>query len=167
MKCKKCTAELTRDEKRNCLVCLECSPPQATAPEPEEKDMSNYVDKPWTDERVKKIFKSMFPDAFRAEMENYMMPKVTVMDPATPVTTTGRVEPREPDAAPTDKEIDGHLSAIVHAKQEAMKEKTWRDEAKELGIDLYDKEQKRPRKKDDVLADIASKTKEPALAGDI
>ena len=38
----------------------------------------------------------------------------------------------------------------------------WREEAKELGVALYDKELKRPRKKDDILADIeARKTAQP------
>lgn len=34
---------------------------------------------------------------------------------------------------------------------------TWREEAKELGIALYDHDWKRPRKKADVLADIEAK----------
>ena len=38
---------------------------------------------------------------------------------------------------------------------------TWREEAKELGVPLYDKELKRPRKKVDVLADIEAKKKKP------
>ena len=37
----------------------------------------------------------------------------------------------------------------------------WREEAKELGIAVYDKELKRPRKKVDVLADIEAKKEKP------
>ena len=45
-------------------------------------------------------------------------------------------------------------------------EKTWREQAKDLSIDVYDKELKRPRLKTDVLLDIANKlNKEPPVVG--
>ena len=38
---------------------------------------------------------------------------------------------------------------------------TWREEAKELGVAVYDKALKRPRKKLDVMADIEAKKEKP------
>ncbi len=51
---------------------------------------------------------------------------------------TERVLPRQPDNPPMD----------------------WRAQARELGIEVYDRANKRPRKKIDVLAEIAEKTAE-------
>jgi len=67
------------------------------------------------------------------------------------------------------------FNAIAQAQQEAPDEpeeeiieepeateepeiKDWRAQAKELGIPVYDQELKRPRKKADVLCDIANKS---------
>ncbi len=126
MKCKNCQTELTLVEnpKGNCLRCLSCKP-LSTAPIVEEKKKDNYVDVPWTDERIWESVKPKIAVLFLEMLEDWHSPAKDL----------DRVEPRKPDNPP----------------------KSWRAQAKELGIEVYDKARKRPRLKKDVLADIDAK----------
>ncbi len=128
MKCKNCETELTFMEKAKCLRCLSCHP--ITESVPVEEKETNYVDVPWTAERIWGSVKSKVEELIREELENWVSPAVD---------KTERVNPRQPDNPPDN----------------------WRAQAKELGIEVYDKARKRPRLKIEVLADIAEKTKSP------
>ncbi len=135
-----CKKPLTYLEKQKCWRCLNCNPlPKVKEPE-KEKDRSKYIDVPWTPEQEGRIRAIV-----RDELENWHIPKPTEDETDDVLTTAeggfldqrekNRVAPREPD------------NPI-----------NWRAQAKELGVELYDHERKCPRKKEDVLADIAKKT---------
>lgn len=137
MKCKYCNTELTRDEKRNCLVCLACNPPQQTKPEP-PKEEAKYLDVKLTEERVREIVKD--------ELENWCI--------SNPSTTKEDIESQAAEdldsAVQTQSDADAATSVADTASTV-----NWRAQAKALGIPLFQ------RKKEDVLADIAKKTKSP------
>ncbi len=128
-KCKNCETELTFMEEAKCLRCLSCHP--VTKSVPMEKKETNYVDIPWTAERIWDCVKSRVEELIREELENWVAPS-DEPDPA-------RIPPRQPDNPPDN----------------------WRAQAKELGIEVYDKARKRPRLKIEVLADIAKETNRP------
>ena len=133
MKCPNCKTELTFMEKAKCLRCLECHPLTKTVPV--EKKETNYVDVPWTAERIWDSVKSKVEELIREELENWVAPSSDKPD-----LSTARIPPRQPDNPPDN----------------------WRAKAKELGIDVYDKARKRPRLKIDVLAEIEEKLTVPA-----
>ena len=66
MKCRKCEGELTKDVKRGCLVCMRCNPPIKFVPQ--EKKETNYVDVPWTEEKIRELV--------RDEIENWHIPRL-------------------------------------------------------------------------------------------
>lgn len=140
--CKFCKTELFYDEKRGCSVCLKCNP-LSTAPVVTEKPKSNYVDVTMTEKRIREIV--------RDELENWHIQKP-------PMTRDEIIDERlNLSGSPVKKSGVQELTEdeIVVTKV------NWRARAKELGIPIYDQERKRPRKKVDVLADIAEKTKSP------
>ena len=124
--CKCCKTALT--EMKNAegeVICQRCLKCHpVTAFVEPEKKEDKYVDKPWTDERVIELIDKVVPDMIREAIIKFSLQE-TVIDEFIP-----EVEMTE------DKPIK------------------WQDEAKAMGIELYDKENKRPRKKVDVLSDI-------------
>lgn len=139
MKCKYCNTELTRDEKRNCLVCLACNPPQKTKPDP-PKEETKYLDVHVTEKRVAEIVteqEEWFRKIIRDELENWYIPK--------PSTAKEDVESQPAE----------DLDSVVQTQSDAATDANWRAQAKALGIPLFQ------RKKEAVLADIAKKTKSP------
>jgi hypothetical protein len=58
-------------------------------------------------------------------------------------------------------EAMGEKTKLDGLTEDKIKELSWREEAKSLGIEVYDKVNSRPRLKVDVLAEIASKKLSP------
>lgn len=107
-KCKNCETELTFMEEAKCLRCLSCHP--VTEHVPVEKKETNYVDIPWTAERIWDVVEAKVEEMIREELENWHS-NVQEIDEL----SLARVEPRQPDNPPKD----------------------WRAQAKELGIKLF------------------------------
>lgn len=129
-KCKRCSTELVKDKDRDCLYCPLCHPIQKQSVPMEELE-KNYIDVKPSDmrkEEIIKIIKGVVPSMIIEELENWHIKK-PVEEPV--------VE------EPVVEELDEN--------------KNWRDEAKELEIETYDKENSRPRKKVDILIDIEKK----------
>ncbi len=85
-KCKNCETELTFMEEAKCLRCLSCHPVTKTVPV--EKKETNYVDVPWTAERIWEVVEPKIEKMIREELENWFAPKEEELD---------RVKPRQPD----------------------------------------------------------------------
>lgn len=68
-KCRRCNGELAHDEKRNCMFCPICYPPNRTQPSP-PKEKPKLVDVAMTEERVREIV--------RDELENWHIRKPPV-----------------------------------------------------------------------------------------
>lgn len=133
MKCKNCNTGLTKDEKRDCLVCLRCHPVNEN-PVPAPKKQNVKVDEPWTAGRIKELVEPMIREIVVDEIENY------------------HIRPKEADV---ESIID------VVAEQAEPVATDWRAQAKELDIPL-NKETGGSRKKIDVLDEIEAKLKVPA-----
>ena len=142
MKCpnfKKCGTELTemKNDKGEvtCTRCLKCNPmTKYVAP---AKKQRRDVDLPWTDERVIEVIDRVVPDMIREVLENWHIQKPSVTQD----------DIKEMVVPPTDDDI------LVDGE----KQLSWRQRAKELGIEVYDRENKKPRLKVDVLKDIENK----------
>lgn len=135
MKCKNCETELTFMKKAKCLRCLKCYPVTKTVPLAEKE--KNYVDVPWTKERVVAICEEVCKRVFRELLEDWHVQK-----PDEDIDADLRAGARQPDNPPEDTGSVEDVGGL-----------TWRRKAKELGISLFH------RKKADVLAEIAEKTK--------
>ncbi len=146
--CNHCRSLLSYDENRNCKVCRTCHPVQKEKPPAEEKER-RYLDIKMTNEMVQEIAEEVIdkivPDMIRGVLENWHIQRP-------PVTKTEITE----DLIQHDHE--GNVSSSVVT----LKPKTWRQQAKGLGIEVYDKVNKRPRLKIDVLEDIENKLTVPA-----
>ncbi len=142
-KCRRCNGELSYDEKRDCSYCPICYPPNRVQPA-QIKEKPKYIDVAMTEARVREIIKDemmgskfdegQIRDIVRDELENWHIQKPSV--------TRDEIEP--PRALSNDELLD---------KINVPTPPAWRAQAKELGIPLFQ------RKKADVLAEIASKTK--------
>ncbi len=172
-KCRRCNGDLVRDEQRNCLICPICYPPNRTSPVI-EKEESKYLDVQMTEARVRKILaeqvevgEERIREIVRDELENWHIHKP-------PVTKTDIDEMSDVDKAAMESATD-HDEALatltpfaaarksnpdydplIDAPPKAMLQETkinWRVQAKALGIKTFQ------RKKVDVLAEIAEKTK--------
>ncbi len=133
MECKNCKTELTemKNDKGD-VTCLRCLKCNpVTAYVPPVDKESKYVDKPWTDERVIEVIDRVVPDMIREVLENWHIQK--------------------PSAG-----LAGGENVVTELKPD-----TWRTTAKELGIEVYDKINKKPRLKVDVLKDMEEKTNVP------
>lgn len=121
MDCRRCKTELVRDEKRKCLYCPVCHPPQTEQEKIEEKKRV-YIDLKPTEKRVaemvRDIIETVVPDMIRDEMEKLYIPKPAMIEEL----------------------------KVSMAKE--LKPADWRQEAKALGITLYQ------RTKKDVLKEI-------------
>ena len=144
-KCKNCETELS--EMRNnkdevtCLRCLKCNPViKYVAPAQKER---RDIDLPWTDERVIEVIDRVVPDMIAEAVRNHAQSHMVITDNMKPIIAdslaTATLEI-------TDVLVDGE-------------KQTWREQAKELGIAVYDQEKKRPRLKVDVINDIVEKQK--------
>lgn len=136
--CTHCRAELMRDEKRGCSYCPRCHPLQKPAPPVKEKP-KNYVDVKLTEARVKELIEELVPPMIRDELENWHIQRPPVTK--TEIETYLEQHPE----TPTVTTVDG---------------KPWREQAKELGVPMYDKENKKPRLKVDVIKEIEAKLAE-------
>lgn len=125
-----CKKELTWQEGSECWRCLTCNPISDAKPAPPKT--KKYVDVAMTESRVREIV--------RDELENWHIQKP-------PVTRD--------EIAEATGEGSGEVKVIT-----VPEKLTWRQQAKELGIELFH------RKKEDVLADIARLT-EGSPAGDV
>ncbi len=121
MECKRCKKELVKDEERGCMYCPSCHPPQKPQQLEEEKER-HYVDVRLTEARVRELV--------RDELENWHIPKPKVALPDDCMTTDAKTKELEAERDTQQEEAD------------------WRQQAKELGIPLFQ------RTKADVLADI-------------
>lgn len=101
---------------------------------PVEEKERKYIDVQMTEAKVREIVKEIVRGIVRDEIENWVISR-----PA-----------KEVVPETVESELDSH--------------KNWRSEAKELGIDVYDRENKKPRLKVDVIAEIDEKLKVP-IAG--
>ena len=99
--------------------------PINTKPPVQKKDDGKYVDVPWTDERIW----ASIEDKVRDMIEELTVTKTDIED------------------APQET-VDSAETIVIEPK-------SWREEAKELGIDLFQ------RKKADVLKDIEAKLTVP------
>ncbi len=136
--CTQCRSELSIDEKRGCKICLTCHPPQTVVQKKEEKDRKHYLDIKLTPEqrnRIVVVIKEIVPAMILDVLENWHIQKPPVIL----------------DANVINEAIESHTREVAN--------KSWREQAKSLGIEVYDKENKRPRKKDDVIKEIAEKQK--------
>ena len=141
MKCpnyEKCATELTENFKgTGCKRCLTCNPETAYVP-PKDRE-SKYVDIKMTDEKVQELVEEsidkIVPDMIREVLENWHIQ-------------------RPPVTAEEIAEATGGEEVVT----KLQKPETWRQEAKRLGVSVYDTERKCPRKKVDVLKDIKEKT---------
>lgn len=97
---------------------------------PVKEKEKNYVDVKLTEARVKELIQELVPAMIRDELENWHIRKPTEE-------ITQNAEPVE---------LDKHAN--------------WRSEAKELDIPMYDAENRKPRLKVDVIADIDAKLEE-------
>lgn len=132
MKCRKCEGKLTRDEKRGCHFCPVCNPLPTAPVITEEPEPNKRVDEPWTDKRIREIVQD--------ELMNWHIRKPSV----------------------TVSEIKATVGGGEANVNKTVESETWRETAKRLDIPVYDKDNKRPRKKLDVLKDIEEKQKVPA-----
>jgi len=128
-KCRRCNGVLVRDEKRDCLFCPICYPPNTAEPAPPQKKVK-YVDVAMTEGRVREIV--------RDELENWHIQKP-------PVTKT------------ETKELTERHKPVVPLTMEGLQTlesepPNWREQAKELGILLFH------RTKADVLKEIEART---------
>ena len=142
MDCKNCETKLTEmkngEGETTCLRCLNCHPlTKYVAPAKKE---DRYVDIPWTDERVIEVIDRVVPDMIRETLENWHIQK--------PPVTKDEIE--KPTVPITD-ELLNQVAVIQDTPN-------WRARAKELGISLS-QPTGGARKKVDVLAEIAEKTK--------
>lgn len=140
-KCRRCKAELKKDEKRDCLYCPVCHPPQTGPVVTEERLPNTRIDVPWTEERILEIIDKHVPDMIRGMLENWHIQK--------PLVTKDEIETTVGGGA-------ANVNTTIQPPE------TWRETAKRLGIPVYDKENSRPRLKVDVLKDIEEKIKVPA-----
>ncbi len=131
-KCTRCKGELTFIEKTKCYRCLTCYPEGQNQPveKPVKKEDPDIV---ILKKRIRDVIAEVVPDMIREELENWVAP-------ATMTFTNGN------QAEIQIPELD--------------KKKNWRSEAKDLGIEVYDREKKCPRKKVDVVKDIEDKLNE-------
>ena len=90
MKCPNCKTELTLMKEAKCLRCLKCHPLTKTVPV--EKKETNYVDVPWTAERIWDSVKSKVEELIREELENWHS-NIQEIDELPPA----RVPPRQLD----------------------------------------------------------------------
>ena len=137
MKCKNCETELTFMKDAKCLRCLKCNPVNENPVKTEDKK-TNYVDVPWTAERIWESVRPKIAVLFLEMLEDWHSP------------VDERILPRKPDNPPVP---NNPLSP------EDVQGVDWRFQAKHFGIRLC-KETGGARKKSDVLADIAEKTAE-------
>lgn len=137
MNCRKCNGELTKDEKRNCFYCPVCNPLRVEVP-PEEKKEDNLVDVKMNRPEIVKLIRDMVPELVQEELMNWHVqkPSVTASEAETIV-----------------EEVRADELAIKKVHDVPMLKPDWRAVAKALGINLFHK------KKADVLAEIAEKTK--------
>ena len=142
MKCRGCETELIRDEERDCLYCPVCHPPQKKV-SPEEKPETKYIDVTMTEARVRALI-TEHQEAEDERIREIVQDELIAW--TKPVTTEGI----EPVVVSPEKEI------LVEIP-ELDKHKNWRSEAKELEIELYDKENRKSRLKADVITDIDAK----------
>ena len=147
-KCRRCNGELSYDEKRDCSYCPICYPPNRVQPA-QIKEKPKYIDVAMTEARVREIVKDemmgskfdegQIRDIVRDELENWHIQKPSIT---------------KEDVKELATEADTKIAeARAFAANETKKTTDWRQEAKALGIPLFQ------RKKADVLAEIASKTK--------
>lgn len=140
--CRYCGTALTRDEKRNCMVCLVCHPPSAVKPSPPKK--KNLVGVVPDEKRVREIIKEMVPVLVQDAMEDWYIPRPSVTkSEATDLTGTESYNEKG--------EITSSVVLLDPDKVITLKVKDWRSQAKELGISLFH------RKKADVLKEIEAK----------
>ena len=168
MDCKCCKTELTEmkndKDETTCVRCLKCNP--LTLYVPPASKASKYVDVPWTDERVIKVIDRVVPDMIREVLENWHIQK--------PSTVIGMAEVGDSTteelinlklqadtlAIPSQgrKKVDVEADIKNTTTDVGVEQKNWRTTAKELGIEVYDKVNRKPRLKIDVLAEIESKS---------
>ncbi len=130
MDCRSCKTELSEMKNgKGETTCLRCLKCHpVTAYVPPAKKARRDVDLPWTDERVIEVIDRVVPDMIRDMLRNWFIQK--------------------PPA-----EAEELLSTTTE-----LNNLNWRTQAKELGIEVYDKVNKKPRLKVEVLKDIEEKT---------
>ncbi len=129
--CTRCSGELTFIEKTKCWRCLSCYPEGQNKPvekPPKKEDPDVVIMK----KRIRDVIAEVVPDMIREELENWVSPTAATGD---------SIEVSQDEVY--IPELDKH--------------KNWRSEAKELGIEVYDREKKKLRLKVDVIADIDEK----------
>ena len=147
-----CKRELTYLEESDCWRCLVCNP--LTAPAPTEKPESKYIDVKMTEKKVREIVKDemmgskfdegQIRDIVRDELENWHIQKPPVTKTESEL-TVAKLREIAKDNPPKTGNIE------VPVNPELAASPNWRQQAKELGIPLFQ------RKKADVLADIEAK----------
>ncbi len=163
MKCpnfEKCGTELT-EMATGCKRCLKCNPmTKYVAP---VKKARRDVDLPWTDERVIEVIDRVVPDMIRETLENWHIQKPSVTRDDIKFLNNDKVSIEVKPDTLGEQYVQGILT-----EQDKLKEKvevvqeptqTWRQQAKELGIEVYDRVNKKPRLKVDVIKEIAEKQK--------
>ncbi len=154
MKCRRCDTKLVEDPKRGCSVCLKCYPNALKAqPIPLPKKQENKrVGMAMTDEMVREIVRDELSKTGR-KMETRTASEVVEDDDFGEMTATEVAEARKGNT-----EIKELTATEVIAEMDITD--NYRAHAKALGIPL-NQPTGGARKKIDVLADIAEKTKSP------
>ena len=160
-----CKKPLTYMENSQCWRCLSCNPLGTNAPtvEPERK----YVDVKVTEQRVREIVAEELTDErvrkiVVDELEDWHIqePPVTRSEIVVNQPASGCHQDHSPSK--TVEELNSKLkkekNKIILRAFETKQHSDWRAEAKELGINTFQ------RKKADVLAEI-EKLKRPATSG--
>lgn len=138
------------------MVCPNCSPKQRGKPIP-PKEEKKYLDVKVTEKRVSEIIDEKLAEQVevgeervreivRDELENWHIQK--------PLVTGEEIIDASPHATATSNSNADVPIETAENPVETVEEMNWRQRAKELGIELYHK------KKVDVLAEIAEKTKD-------
>jgi hypothetical protein len=117
-------------------------------PKPKE-DTTNYVDVPWTQERILDAIEDKVRSWIVDELENWHIMK-TVHTEKMDLTVT---DVAAPDSIDKPKVVVAGGGEIPEGIEIPLTPPKWTDQAKELGIPLM-KETGGRRKKDDVLQDI-------------
>lgn len=148
-----CKRPLTYLEDSKCWRCLICNPLPKDVPK--FKEVKKFLDVAMTEERVKEILteqviagEERIREIVQDELENWHIQKPTVTK--TETDNTVKLLNKIVDPPLSNARIDGAVESgeLITREPEPL---NWRQEAKELGIPLFQ------RKKADVLAEIDAK----------